>query len=882
MISRTGSSTDSALQSRIRDWKAEITVRDPQVVCSSITSACSRHRAMISLRLAIVLAIITFIGVAIWTWQATRPARPDGKTEIVVWNLSLVGPSVELALHQFELQNPQYRVVFSSSVAPDTTSDGQRLLTAIAGGVPPDLMVFDRFAIPEWAARGALTDLTPYLKNQKKNDPDRVNLSDYYPWTIAEGSYRKPGTTETSRIYGIPNSVDCRLLFCNANELRQVGSVNPKTGQPQPPRTWHELRTLADKLTQRDPVTGKISRLGFAPEYGNSWLYMYAWEAGGNFLNPAGTVVTLDTPPVRRALRCMVDLYDDLGGVAQVNAFQSSLQGSGPLDPFLTGKVAMKIDTTSALQAMVNWNPDMDFTTSAAPMPADRLAEGHKPITWAGGYDFIIPHGAQQSKGAFKLLQFLSSPGIYMFLQQSNRESAAADGQLYLPDPSPNRKLFAAVEKKWVLDDPTVPLNIKKAYKVIERMLPHAKIRPPSPIGQVLWNQQVRAMDGAINHSYAGVVHGKDAEVKYALSIAQKSAQQQLNTFLKPLPPHKVDWLTYLWVYIGIIVLTGVWMVVAYRRHRKARGYHKREVYAALMFASPWLIGIVCLTGGPILFSIVASFSRYDVLSPARYVGLANYRGLLSDDVFYTSLANTAYMVIRLPLVMALGLAIALLLNRSIRGIGTYRTIFFLPSIVPVVASSLLWILLLNPSYGMINDGLSWLFATAPAHWFDLLIGKMLGHRFELSPPGWLQDARWSKPSLILMSLWSAGGGMIIWLAGLQAIPRQLYEAAEIDGANSWNQFKHVTMPMLSPYILFNAIVGLIGTMQIFTEAYIMTTGGPADSTLFYAYYLFRNAFQYFRMGYASALAWILFAIVLVLTLIQLWASKKWVHYEGA
>lgn len=858
----------------LRDAKSPVT--------STVAASRCFRRGMVSLRLAVVLAVIAMIAIIVWTWQATRPTSSDGRQQIVVWNLTMMGPSVELALHQFETENPQYRVVYSASVAPNTTTDGQRLLTAIAGGVPPDLMMFDRFAIPEWAARGALTELSPFLAAQDAKDPDRIDLSQYYPWTIEEGSYRKPGTTEKAGIYGIPVTVDCRLLFSNASQLRQAGMVDPATGEPRPPRTWEELRDVANRLTIRDKSTGNLVRLGFAPNVGNSWLYMYAWQAGGDLLSKDGTRVTFDTPPVRRALRFITDLFDDLGGVTKVDAFESSFQEGGPLDPFLTGKLSLKIDHTFALQQMINWKPDMDFITSPAPIPADRLAAGKKPITWSGGFSFVIPAGAKQAAGAFKLLQFLTSHRTYMSLQQSDREAMAAEGRLYLPTPHPNRHFFEEIEQKWVSGDPSVPPRIKQAYAVIKQMLPEAKIRPPSPIGQVLWNQHVRAMDAAINHAYAGIVKDKDAEVQHALATMQADAQAQLDTFLKPLPPTTVNWTTYFWAYGGIIGVAAVATYAAYRRNRRTHGYHRREVGAALMFVSPWLIGFLCLTGGPILFSIVTSFTRYDVLSPARYVGLENYRNLFADDVFYTSLGNTAYMVLRLPLVMALGLAIAMLLNRSMRGIGVYRTAFFMPSIVPVVASSLLWILLLNPNFGAINAALSWVFSTAPSHAIEMLVGRLLGHPVRFVPPGWLQDARWSKPSLILMSLWSAGGGMIIWLAGLQSIPRQLYEAAEIDGAGAWGQFKHVTLPMLSPYILFNAIVGMIGTMQIFTEAYIMTTGGPADSTLFYAYFLFRNAFQYFRMGYASALAWILFAIVLVLTLIQLWASKKWVHYERA
>lgn len=826
-----------------------------------------RDSGQAPLSVAVALGVLTLVAVSVWTYLATRPSRPDGKTELVVWNLGFLGPDVALALRDFEKENPEYRVVHSASVAPNTTADGQRLLTAIAGGVPPDMMLFDRFAIGEWAARNALTDLRPLLDAQSSADPNRISLGDFYPWTVDEDSYRRPGSTALPGIYGIPVTVDLRLLFCNSDHLRQAGMVDSATGEPRPPRTWEELRKAATALTLRN-ANHDIVRLGFAPLFGNSWLYLYAWEAGGSFLSSDGTRVTFDTPEVHRALRFMTDIYDDLGGAARVNAFQSSFQ-SGVLDPFVQGLVSMKIDSTWSMTLMIDANRDLDFTTSPAPIPEDRLAAGEKPVTWAGGFSFVIPSTSRNKDAAFKLMQFLMSHKTYRFLQQAAREASAAEGRLYLPEPHPNRRYFEEIERAWVQEDPKVPFRVKQAYTVIKAMLPNARIRPPTPIGQVLWNQHVRAMDAAINHVYAGEFGqsdaGKDAEIRHALATMQRDAQAQLDEFLSPPPPHVVRWTPYFLGYAILLALTAAAMYRAYRRHRHLEGYHRREVVAALFFASPWLLGMITLTGGPILFSIVMSFTRYDVLSPARYIGLGNYRDVFFDEMFYKSLANTAFMLLRLPLVMAAGLGIAMLLNRPLRTIGVYRTAFFIPSIVPAVAASLLWIVLLNPNFGLINTALSWV--------FSLL-------HINVSPPSWLQDRNWSKPSLILMSLWTAGGGMIIWLAGLQSIPRQLYEAAEIDGANAWQRFRNVTVPMLSPYILFNTIVGVIATLQIFSEAYIMTSGGPADSTLFYAYYLFRNAFQYFRMGYASALAWILFLIVLALTLLQLWASKRWVHYE--
>ncbi|MDA1191328.1 MAG: sugar ABC transporter permease [Candidatus Poribacteria bacterium] len=291
------------------------------------------------------------------------------------------------------------------------------------------------------------------------------------------------------------------------------------------------------------------------------------------------------------------------------------------------------------------------------------------------------------------------------------------------------------------------------------------------------------------------------------------------------------------------------------------------------MFVSPWAIGFLAFTAGPILASIVLSFAEYDVLHPARFIGLSNYRELVTrDPVFWKSLRNTAYMIWGVPIGMSVGLGLAMLLNTEVKGIAAYRTVFYLPAIVPIVASSVLWIWVFNPESGLLNTGLAFL-GLKP-----LVEGIARG----IGSDGlyWLQDEKLAKPAIILMGLWSAGSSMIIWLAGLKGIPKHLYEAAEIDGAGRVSRFFHVTLPMLSPYIFFNLIMGVIGTFQIFTQAYIMTQGGPVDATLFYVYYLFNNAFQYFRMGYASAMAWILFFIILLLTLFQFKIAPRWVHYE--
>ena len=287
-----------------------------------------------------------------------------------------------------------------------------------------------------------------------------------------------------------------------------------------------------------------------------------------------------------------------------------------------------------------------------------------------------------------------------------------------------------------------------------------------------------------------------------------------------------------------------------------------RDAFDFRDFSKPERIGFAIFTAYPMIASFIYSFSIYHSKRPLEWVGLQNYATMLTDDLFWKALWNTIYMVgIGVPLTLFASFLCAVLLNLKVKGQAFYRVIYFLPSIVPTVAGTILWIWLLQPQFGLINAML-----------------RYVGVR----GPEWLQDPAWALPAFILMSLWGIGGGrMIIFLAGLQGIPDSYYEAAEIDGAGAWSKFRHITLPMLTPVIFFNMVLGVVGSFQVFTAAYIMTGGGPADATLFYVLYLFRQAFEEFRMGYASAMAWILFLILLAFTAVQFWQSKRWVYYES-
>jgi multiple sugar transport system permease protein len=299
----------------------------------------------------------------------------------------------------------------------------------------------------------------------------------------------------------------------------------------------------------------------------------------------------------------------------------------------------------------------------------------------------------------------------------------------------------------------------------------------------------------------------------------------------------------------------------------------KTRLRHGLLFISPWLVGFGALTAYPLLTSLWFSLCDYSVLSDPVYIGAENYRELVQDEVFWLALRNTFFFAaVSIPLSTVLAIGLAVLLNQPVRGRGIYRTIFFLPSLVPAISLAILWQWLLNGSVGLVNEVIQW-----PLRAINAVAGTAL------KPPDWLNDPSWAIWGLVLTGLWGVGNAMIIYLAGLQEIPGELYEAAEMDGAGPWQRFCHVTLPLLTPVIFFNVIMGLIGSLQTFAVPYILTNGadGPGRSLLFLATYIYQSAFDYWNMGYAAALALVLFLLILGLTLVVVRFGEKRVHYAG-
>ena len=758
---------------------------------------------------------------------ACRPAVAE-PVELVIWGV-WNREGWRKCFDEFERRHPDIKLVTS---ATGGRMDEQKLMCGIAGGAPPDVINQDRFSIGGWAARGAFLRLDD-LVERDQSDPDGVRPEDFYKACWDEVLY-------DGGVFGVPITTDDRALYYNEDLLRQAGYVDAN-GDVVPPRTWDELSEYAVRLTERD-ADGNIARIGFIPNYGNSWLYMYAWQNGGEFMSADGRTCTLDAAANVNALRYVTEVYDALGGAEEVNGYQASFQ-SGELDPFIVGKVAMVINGNWNLEAIARYRPDMRFGVVPAPAP-----EGHEPITWSGGFAWAIPEGAAHVEEAWKFVKFMNSMEAGRIDASAEHAYARSWGRTYVPSMYANMRLNEMAFAEFAPKEG----RINEYLRLFIDLMGQSRFRPVTPVGQLLWDEHVRAMDAATHH---------ELEPEEAMTIGTEAVQEQLDRLHAEDTGRPVSWPL---VALGslAVVAAGFFLARPYLRRKFSAGSGGvREAVAGYLFASPWITGFLIFTGGPVVVSFVLSFCRYDVLHDPSFTGFENYRTLFLDDpLFWKSLGNTWFMVLGVPIGMAIGLGVAMLLNAAVRGMTIYRTIYYMPAIVPTVASSILWMWVLNPQHGLINQGL----ASAG-----------------LPGPNWLTNADWAKPSIILMGLWGAGQGMIIWLAGLKGIPQQLYEAAEIDGAGVFRRFFAVTLPMLSPYIFFSAIMGTIGTFQIFNQAYIMTQGGPVDSTMFYVYYLFNNGFRYFKMGYASALAWVLFWIILALTLIQMKLAPKWVHYEA-
>ncbi|MCB0826858.1 MAG: extracellular solute-binding protein [Armatimonadetes bacterium] len=785
-------------------------------------------------------------------------AQEQKETVITVWGMAITPDEkgADVLVRQFERENPGIKVRLLGMGAGAMSP--QKLMTAIVGGSPPDLVRQDRFTMSDWASRGAFRSLDDLMARDQGTDPRTPRQDQYYPATWQETVY-------DGKVYGIPIGADDRVLYwnyklfeANADKLRAAG-LDPT----RPPRTWSETLEYSKVLTEFNP-DGTIKRAGFIPNYGNSWLYMYAFQNNANFMSADGRTCTLSSPEVQESLQFMVDGYALLGGLDNANKFQSGFQ-SGENDPFATGKVAMLINGDWEIARYSRTAPNAKFKTAPAPVPDDRYnkrgrfaSEEDTFVTWSGGFGWSMPKGAKNVEAAWKFLKWITCLEGRQVNINAQADMDRARGRRYIP------RMEAHIEANdWIIDRfASGDSQYEQALAMHAEMMPFAEMRPATFVAQKLWDEHVRAAEEASRGS---------ATPAAALKESEKRVQVLLDEFYEKEKHPAVNVGLILSIAIGLTVV-GLALWVRWMIRQGTGRVSKQETKAGYLFISPWVIGFLIFTLGPMIASMVYSFLYYDVLNEARWAGLSNYHDVFVTDRPFVlkTFANVAYLAgIGIPLGLMTGLGIALMLNVAAKGIRFYRTAYYLPAVTPIVASTFVWMWLLTPDNqrGLINN----IWSNTIQKWF------------EIAPPGWFGVEAWAKPSLIMMGLWGAGSGMILWLAGLKGVPKTLYEAAGIDGASPTQQFFKITLPQLTPLIFFNSVMAFIGVLQTFDNVFIVTQGtstGPSDSLAFPVYHLFTNGFAYFRMGYASALAWVIFAIVVIITFVQFKLAPKWVHTE--
>lgn len=738
---------------------------------------------------------------------------------------------VDGTLKAFERENPGIRV---ERINPgDAASFYTKLQTMMAAGTPPDAFYIGSERLAAFATMGLLEPLGPFVAADLAANPppaDAVRLDDFFRATV--DAYRFDGElTGRGTLYGIPKDFTTVGFYYNVDLFRQAGVPLPADDWD-----WDDYVAAARAIGALEGRTGS-EFVTWPP-----MLRAYLGTEGLDIVGESFGDLRIDEPAVVAVLdRLRAWRHDEQGTLTSGKS--KIAEGS---TVFLTGTVGMAgpfgrwvVPSYRNIPPSAEGGFDWDF----APLPRGTTAsappEGSNTVLSAA---WAMSSRTEHPAETWRLIRALVSPASQAELARlglaipSLRDVAASDAFVD-PDAAPanDAAFLAAAEVASV-----------QAWPATSKFEPLFKSRMDAGLktGNIPLEQAIR-----------------EFQSDWALESRSPLARGDYE---------RVDWA--LWRAVGGLLGLGALAAFAFVlvRGRGAR-FSRAEERAGLALISPWLFGFAVFMAFPIGLSLVLSFSRWNgasTLDTAQWVGWGNYAQLLGhDDRFLTSLRVTVYYVaLAVPLGQAFALGAALLMNTPSRAIGFFRAAWYLPSVLAGVGVSVLWRWVFDGDAGLLNSVLEPLLAP-----------------FGLAPPDWFgkDAATFGPPAFALQSLWMVGGSMMIYLAGLKGIPDELYEAAAIDGATGWRRFCSVTLPMLSPVIFFNGIMAIIGSFQVFTQAFVMTGGGPGDLTRFYVLYVYNQAFEFYAMGYASALAWLLLLVVLLLTVAVMWGSKRFVHYEG-
>ena len=699
-----------------------------------------------------------------------------------------------------------------------------KLKTQAAGRRAPDIIRMFTGEAAGWYHRQVMLDLTSYIER------DKLRLHEHFRVGVTACQWE-------GKLYSLPTDIAVRIYMYDKDifDAAKVPYLDPKR-----PITWEELQGLASKLTRRrgDAVQVYGLSLGYKP------IDAFVYQAGGQIVdrivNP--TRMLVNSAEAKRGLDFYRGLIHDLRVSVPPNVQQDSGFGA-PDFALLSGKVAIAHNGPWALSS---YKEKKGLRFGLAPIAMDKSRAQVCTVNSCGVY----ARSAHREE-AWQFVRFLAG-----------RQGQEMVARLGVGIPS----LKEVARSDHFLKGPFAVENMDVFLDEVE----HAVTNIMTPTGE-FGRERDRILGDRL-----GLNNLPAAEAAGEMENVGNRLLTPVDRAISPFVRRKAPLL--ICGGFGLALLVAI--VASHRRAGRGQSTGKHENLTGYLFISPWIVGFVLFMAFPIVAAAALSFTDWDTLSPIRWVGAQNYVDIFKVDVkpsglwwsvsvhdepFWQSLKVTfVYVLCSLPIQLVGGLVAAALLNMDFRGSRLFRTILYLPYLFSGVAISFIWLWLYSPDYGLINYFLTLLHAPVEGVW----------------PPQWLSSETWALPAIVLMNMIWIGGNMLIFQAGLRGIPRELYESADVDGAGSLSKFLHITIPMLTPAILFNLIMGTIGSFQVFTQAYVMTKGGPNRATLFYVLYLYNRAFQDFQMGYACALAMILFAIIFVFTYLQLRSARHWVHYE--
>jgi multiple sugar transport system permease protein len=806
------------------------------------TAARAARIGASAVRWTLVSAAALLVAWSLWRVGARELRRlgaSDGRTTITVLHWSGEGGPeedeiVERSLREFEAANPGLRV---KRINPgDAGSFYTKLQTMMAAGEPPDVFYVGNERIPSFASLGLLEPLDRFVQEDAgSREPGALRLDDFYPQVV--DAFRYDGTNAgRGTLWGIPKDFTTVGFYYNKDVFRKAGVPFPK-----PDWTWDDFVSTARAIHR---ATGPDGERYVGAEF-VTWPAMvraYLFTEGGDAVGSSWDDLRLSDPKSMAALERLRAWRHDEEGT--LTSGRSKLATGSAV--FATGKVGMA--GPFGRWVVPEYRRIKDFDWDFAPLPrGSERANIILTVSWS------ISAQSAHKADAWKLVRWLTNEegqkaqarlGLAI---PSNRRAAESDAFVDAAKPENDRGFLDAVAASRVIDWPANP----KFEQLLGSNLDEGLKTGNKPVAEAVG----------------------DFERLWKAELASPLGRGGF-------PP--VPW-GMIAAVVGVAIAAGAAWVAVVRRRVTLPLQEASEERAGYAFASPWLVGFAVFMAFPVVLSLVLSFSGWrglSTLSEAKWVGWGNYAQLLAGDArFWTSVRVTLYYVlVAVPLGQGLALAAAVLMNQKVLGIPFFRAAWYLPSVLAGVGVAVLWRWVFDSDAGLMNQLLGP--AIGALDWALALTGAGPSG---LEPPHWFgKDAAvWGVPAFAIMNAWFVGGSMMIYLAGLQGIPDELNEAAQVDGIGRVRRFVSITLPMLGPVILFNVLMAVIGSFQVFTQAFVMTGGEPGDSTRFYVLYLFNQGFEYYEMGYASAMAWLLLLAVLAVTAVILRTSARRIYYEA-